>query len=101
MKVCGSKSTDSRPTHYIQISKVSQTEDMSYDLLMMQEVNKTCDSIVITLEFNRVPLDMELDTGALLTLVNKSTYKITRDDSNRLEHSDAQLQTYTGQVVEI
>ena len=45
---------------------------------------------------------MELDTGASLTLVNKSTYnKITCNASTGLEHSNAQLRTYTGQLVEI
>ena len=68
----------------------------------MQEVDKTCDRIVITLELNGIPLDMELDTGASLTLVNKSTYKaITRDASTGLQPSDAQLWTYTDQLVEI
>ena len=37
-----------------------------------------------------------------LTLINKSTYKaITQDTSTGLQLSDAQLQTYTGQLVEI
>ena len=101
-KVCRSKSTAPRPTHYMQNSEISQTEDTSYDLFMTQEVDKTCDPIVITLELNGVPLDMELDTGASLTLLNKSTYKaITHDASTGLQPSDAQLRTYTGQLVEI
>ena len=45
---------------------------------------------------------MEPDTGALSTLVNKSTSKtITRDASTKLQYSDPQLQTYTGYLVEI
>ena len=86
----------------MQDSEVSLTEDTSYDLFMTQEADKTREPIIITLELNDVPLDMELDTGASLTLVNKSTYdKITCDASTGLEHSDAQLRTYTGQLVEI
>ena len=83
----------------MQNSKVSQTEDTSYNLFMMHEADKIRDLIVIKLG---VPLDMELDTGASLTLVNKSTYKmITHDASTGLQHSDAQLQTYIGQLVKI
>ena len=86
----------------MQNSEIYQTEDTSYDLFMTQEVDKTRDPIVITLELNGVPLDMELDTGASLTLLNKSTYKaITHDASTGLQPSDAQLWTYTGQLVEI
>ena len=100
-KVFRSKSTAPRPTHYMQNSEISQTEDPFYDLFMTQEVDKTRDPIVITLELNGVPLDMELDTGASLTLLNKSTYKaITHDASTGLQPSDAQLRTYTGQLVE-
>ena len=45
---------------------------------------------------------MELDTGASLTLINRATYrKITCDSLATLEHSNAQLKTYTGQPVEI
>ena len=45
---------------------------------------------------------MKLDTGASLTLVNKSTNKmINRDASTGLQHSDAQLWTHTGQLVKI
>ena len=86
----------------MQNSEISQIEDTSYDLFMTQEVDKTRDPIVITLELNGVPLDMELDTGASLTQLNESTYKaITHDASSGLQPSDAQLLTYTGQLVEI
>ena len=85
----------------MQDSELSQTKDTSYDLFMTQEADKTHEPIIITLELNEVALDMELDTGAL-TLVNKSTYyKVTHDASTGLEHFNAQLQTYTGQLVEI
>ena len=69
---------------------------------MTQETDKTHKPIIITLELNEVPLDMELDTGGSLTLVNKSTNdKITHDASTGPEHSNAQLWTYTSHLVEI
>ena len=102
-KVCRSKSTvpSSRPTHYVQDSEILPTDqDTSYELFMMKDATR--DPILITLELNEVPLQMELDTGASLTLINRTSYKkITRDSPTVLEHSDAQLWTYTGEAVEI
>ena len=64
--------------------------------------NATRDLILITLELNEVPLQIELGMGASLTLINRTSYrKITRDFPTVLEHSDAQLRTYTGEAVEI
>lgn len=47
-------------------------------------------------------MDMELDTGVSLTLINKASCdKITNNNPATLEHTDVQLQTYTGQSVQI
>ena len=102
-KVCRSKSTmpSSRPTNYVQDSEIPPTDqDTSYELFMMKDATR--DPILITLELNEIPLQMELDTGASLSLINRpSSKKITRDSPTVLEHSDAQLRTYTGETVEI
>ena len=57
-KIYRSKSTIPRLTHYIQNYKVSQIEDTKYNLFITQTTDKSCDLIVITLEINKVPLDM-------------------------------------------
>ena len=89
-----------KSTHYLQDSKVPITNDTSYELFMMQD--KTRDPILITLQVNQVPVEMELDTVVSLTLINRATYsKITCDSPVTLEHSNAQLQIYTGQPVAI
>ena len=44
-------------------------QDTSYKLFMMK--NATRDPILIALELNEVPFQMELDTGASLTLINR------------------------------
>ena len=65
----------------------------SYELFMMQD--KTRDPILIILQIYKVPVEIELDIGASLTLINRATYsKITCDSPATLEHSNAQLQTY-------
>ena len=50
---------------------------------MMQD--KTRDPILIILQVYKVPVEMELNTGASLTLINRATYsKITCDSSATL-----------------
>ena len=64
----------SRPTHYVQDSEIPPIDqDTSYELFMMKDATR--DPILITLELNEVPLQMELDTGASLTLINRTSYK--------------------------
>ena len=63
--------------------------------------DKTGHPILISIEVYQVPVEMELDIGASLTLINRGTYtKISCDSPATLEHSNAQLQTYTGQPAE-
>ena len=70
-KVGRSKSVSSGPksTHYLQDYEIPITEDTSYELFMMQD-----NPILISLEINQVPVEMELDTGVSLTLINRATY---------------------------
>ena len=102
-KVCRSKPTvpSSRPTHYVQDSEIPPTnQDTYYELFMIKDATR--DPILITIELNKVPLQMELDTGASLTLINSTSYKnITHASPIVLQHSDAQLRTYTGEAVKI
>ena len=70
-KVCRSKSVSSGPksTDYLQDSEIPITEDTFYELFMMQD-----NPILILLEIYQVPVEMELDTGASLTLINRATH---------------------------
>ena len=67
-QVCRSKGqSNPKKTHYIQgATELSTTEDLSYDLFNLQD--NAHEPITIELELNQVPLTMELDTGASLTL---------------------------------
>lgn len=48
---------------------------------------------------NDSPIQMELDTGASLSLLCKSTYKTI--PGMQLQPIDVQLKTYTGEVVQV
>ena len=74
--------------------RLQKPEDPSYDLFNL---------ITVKLELNQVPLTMELDTGASLTLINKPSYDLISQESQcaQLEKPDVQLRTYTGEAVKI
>lgn len=57
------------------------------------------DAMRIGLTLNGVPVTMELDTGAALSLINKSTYQKIAQASqlNPLQPTPVQLKTYTGE----
>ena len=59
--------------------------------------------ITVQVELNQVPTEMELDTGASLSLINKSTYDSIASQSQiqPLQKSDVKLKTYTGEPVGI
>ena len=45
-------------------------------------------------------MELELDTGALLTLINRTLFnEFTQESPLTLQHSTAQLRTYTGESV--
>ena len=51
--------------------------------------DKACDPVVISLGSNGTPLDMNLDTRASLTLINKASYdEITGNAPATFEHTD-------------
>ena len=51
---------------------------------------------------NQTPIQMELDTGASLSLITKHTYDDIADHSHILMRAaDVHLKTYTGEALEI
>ena len=56
--------------------------------------------LVIEFIVNRQPLQMELDTGASISLISKQQYKQLQD-APPLEKSSVILQTYTGENLSI
>ena len=104
-KVCKSKPEEKshhsgkKSHHYLEeIPDLPDTEDSSYGLFTLQ--SETHDPILIQLELNNVPVRMELDTGASLTLINKASYDlIAQNGQVALEQPVVNLRTYTGEAV--
>ena len=94
-KVCNSKPPrpSPRPTHYMQEDDIPQTDqDSIYELLMIKEATR--DPILITVELNSIPVELEL---ASLTLINRTLFnELTQESPVTLQHSTAQLRTYNG-----
>lgn len=50
---------------------------------------------------NGVPIEMEIDTGASVSLMGDSTYNLIKESGKPLKKSDARLHTYTGEPIHI
>ena len=80
----------------MQEDDIPQTDqDSIYELFMIKEATR--DPILITVELNSIPVELELDTGASLTLINRTLFnELTQESPVTLQHSTAQLRTYNG-----
>ena len=77
--------------------QATPTDDPTYNLFTVAGSGQ--DSILMEVTINGTPVQMELDTGASLSLLSKSTYE--QIPSLQLQPTDVQLKTYTGEVVQI
>ena len=56
----------------------------------------------VELTLNMIPISMELDTGAALSLINTATYyKIAQSSQLPLQMSNVMLKTYTAECINI
>ena len=63
---------------------------------------KSPGAMTLELTLNTVPVSMELNTGAALSLINMATYhKIAQSSQLPLQKSDVMLRTYTGERINI
>ena len=96
MRVCRSKGVQRRPprkTYYVEEREDQETpKDSTYSLFAVTG-NQKCDSILREVCINQVPLKMELDTGAAVSVITQRTYqKIAQQNHIQpLQHSDLKL----------
>ena len=78
----------------------SQDSDNFYDLFTLSSNGQ--EPILVSVTLNQTPIQMELDTGALLFLLNKQSFDIIANKNHTtLKTIDVHLKTYTGKAVEI
>ena len=77
-------------------------EPLEYSLFHTQGFHRS-PPILITPKVNGVDLTIELDTGTTLSLISEKTYKeiILAETALYLQASNAQLKTYTREVIKV
>ena len=83
-------------------SQTSQTQKVLYTYGLFTLHSENHDPIVVQLALDGVPIRMELDTGASLSLINKASYElISQPGQAALEQPMVNLRTYTGEAVKM
>ena len=76
-------------------------QERSYDLFTLQASGRN--PITVQVDLNQVPTEMEVDTGASISLTSKDTYEVISKQSQieSLQKTGVKLKTYTGEAVQI
>ena len=96
-----------RRTHYVDDSQGSELEehtptttDNSYNLFTITMHSQN--PIVLQVTINQTSVQMELDTGASLSGINKQTFDVIADHSHiTMRTTDVHLKTHTGEALKI
>ena len=102
--MCRSKSGNnqsqrsSRRAHYVQEDPDSK-EDHAYTMFTFKD--PAAEPICQEVSINNVPIKMEVDTGASVSVVSQETYQIIRGSGHtqQLQPSEVRLKTYTGETI--
>ena len=100
-----SKHNNSQRNHFVSSiaeEKLTQesSEDKSYAMFTAR--GSLSNPLIIHVKLNNVLVPMELDTGASLTVINKSTYnKIGAESVSPIKESKVKLKIYTGKCIPI
>ena len=57
--------------------------------------------LLASILINGVSVEMEIDTGASVSLMGEDTYRLVQDPEKPLQHSTAKLHTYTGEPIKV
>ena len=78
--------------------ETSETED--YSLFALHDSANARQPFLVNLQVDDVPLSMELDTGASLSIMSESTFRRHWPDKP-LQPTRRQLRTYTGEIIQV
>ena len=107
-RVCRSKSfykgqKPTKGTHHLQGEEELEdsADDETYTLFTVKEAGS--ESIFQEVLINTIPVKMEVDTGASVSVLTHSTYQKIRECTHTqpLQPSVAKLKTYTGEVIPV
>lgn len=115
VKVCRSVQGSSNRSHYV---KQSQSEDTNHTTTEQHYPSSSAysmfntnsrslaasrsDPLVVEVTLNSIPVSMELDTGASLSVINEDTYhRLCQSHTQPIIPSEVLLQTYMGEKIPI
>ena len=101
-RVCRSKEKESKPlkqstssTHN-KTNRVDGQEEPEESSYTMFNLNSRSKPITLTVHLNDCPVEMELDTGASLSVMGESTFRALLGNTVPIESTEVRLRTYTG-----
>ena len=76
-------------------------QELPYDLFTLQASGRN--PITVQVDLNQVPTEMEVDTGASISLISRDTYEVISKQSQiePLQKTDVKLKIYTDKAVQI
>lgn len=90
----------SPPPNTNPVREKEETEDEVYTMFPLR--TKKYKPIYVTVQVNDVPLQMEVDTGATLSVIGEATYhQMWGDKPPPLTNSNVRLRTYTGEDIPV
>ena len=91
----------SRGEHYVQATEDDSGSDLNDEELLIHAVGGTKSTpIKVSLRINGKQHEMELDTGAAITIMSEDKYKELFPGAT-LENSPVKLKTYTGEKLKV
>ena len=93
--------TGSKPTHTV-VEADDVTKQPEYPMYTIK--SSAAQPIIVEVRLNDVPVSMEIDTGATLSIISKATYQATwprEEDAPPLQPSTTTLRTYTGESINV
>ena len=98
--VCRKKKADTSKTE--QAHQVGATVDKGeeYDMYNISDTGSS-EPLIVDVTLNGIPMPMEVDTGASVSLVGEAKFKLLREKGVSLRPSNARLSTYTGECIQV
>ena len=93
--------TPAKPTKWVEEESTSKNDVSEYSDSLWHVTNGSSKSITVQVKLNGVPSQMELDTGASVSLISEATFETLKKRGAELSTSSAKLCTYTGEAIKV
>ena len=87
-------------THYLE-QQAPVEDDVAYGMFSLSDPSAHPEPYRLDVTLNGIPTQMELDTGASVSLISSTTYERIKSAETSLQPSKVALKTYTGQCIQV